>query len=314
MFILNYSPRDGGDTLEVTLEGSKTQATLSGLQPSTEYAVTLITVQGDVTYEPVTGSAVTGMDPPRDVTVSFVTEDSITISWSHPIAQFDHYKMSYQSAQGRLDGMVIDSDVTNYTLTSLYPATEYDISLNAVRSGQESEVITTSVFTVAADTILVEGSRQEHQLSQLHPSTSYSVALYATKGPLTSGTVIANFATRDESRKERWILQVHRSALISWQPPIADIDNYMLTYKSADGNRKELILDAEDTWIRLEALAEITEYTVRLQAARGMETSAIVSTVFSTGNRLFATPQNSAESTPYTSTETPARECWCTAT
>ena len=30
----------------------------------------------------------------------------------------------------------------------------------------------------------------------------------------------------------------HRSTLISWQPPIADIDNYMLTYKSVDGNRK----------------------------------------------------------------------------
>lgn len=30
----------------------------------------------------------------------------------------------------------------------------------------------------------------------------------------------------------------HRSALISWQPPIAEIDNYMLTYKSADGGRK----------------------------------------------------------------------------
>lgn len=30
----------------------------------------------------------------------------------------------------------------------------------------------------------------------------------------------------------------HRSALISWEPPIADIDNYMLTYKSTDGSRK----------------------------------------------------------------------------
>lgn len=30
----------------------------------------------------------------------------------------------------------------------------------------------------------------------------------------------------------------HRSALISWQPPISEIDNYMLTYKSADGSRK----------------------------------------------------------------------------
>lgn len=46
---------------------------------------------------------------------------------------------------------------------------------------------------------------------------------------------------------------------------------------------KELILDAEDTWIRLEGLAETTEYTVKLQAARGLDTSAVVSTTFTTG-------------------------------
>ncbi len=52
------------------------------------------------------------------------------------------------------------------------------------------------IFPVTADTFLVEGNKQEYQLSQLIPSTTYSVALYATKGPLTSGTVIANFVTR----------------------------------------------------------------------------------------------------------------------
>lgn len=52
-------------------------------------------------------------------------------------------------------------------------------------------------FPVTADTFLVEGNKQEHQLSNLKPSTSYSVALYATKGPLTSGTVITNLQTRE---------------------------------------------------------------------------------------------------------------------
>ncbi|MED6281322.1 hypothetical protein CHARACLAT_020129 [Characodon lateralis] len=80
----------------------------------------------------------------------------------------------------------------------------------------------------------------------------------------------------------------HRSALISWQPPAAEIDNYMLTYKTPDGSRKELILDAEDTWIRLEGLAESTEYTVKLQAARGLDTSAVVSTTFTTGTGFTA--------------------------
>ncbi|XP_051726646.1 tenascin-R [Ctenopharyngodon idella] len=335
-FILNYSAQDSNDDSEIALDGSKTRITLTGLLPSRRYTVTLVTMHGNVTSKPVIGSVTTGMDPPRDMTVLYVTEESVTISWIQPLAPFDYYKMSYQSPKGRMDNVVIDNDVTNYTLTSLHPATEYEIKLNAVRGSQESKVITTTVFTamdmpmeltalnvtpqgallrwnppvssvdnyvltvtrnqVTADTFLVEGSKQEYQLSQLIPSTTYSVALYATKGPLTSGTVIANFVTPMDAPQNLTASEInHRSALISWQPPIADIDNYMLTYKAADGSRKELILDAEDTWIRLEGLAETTEYTVRLQAARGLETSAIVSTSFTTGNRLFPTPQNCAQ-------------------
>uniref|UniRef100_A0A4W6DVX2 Tenascin R (restrictin, janusin) n=1 Tax=Lates calcarifer TaxID=8187 RepID=A0A4W6DVX2_LATCA len=324
LFILSYSSADGTDTSKVTLDGSKTRSLVQGLLPSTQYTISLITIQGDVTSEPITASLTTGMDPPKEMTVSDVSEDAVTISWIKPLAPFEYYKLSYQSARGRVDSVVIDSDVTNYTLSSLFPATEYEISLNAVRGSQESKVVSTSVFTamdlpseltalnitpqgallrwnpplssvdnyvltlthnqVTADTFLVEGNKQEHQLSNLKPSTTYSVALYATKGPLTSGTVITNLQTPMDAPLNLTASEVnHRSALISWQPPIAEIDNYMLTYKSTDGSRKELILDAEDTWIRLEGLAETTEYTVKLQAARGLDTSAVVSTTFTTG-------------------------------
>ncbi|XP_030630465.1 tenascin-R [Chanos chanos] len=335
-FILSYSTLDASDSSQVTLEGVKTRTTLTDLLPSRQYAVTLLTLHGDATSEPITGTVITGMDPPKDLTVSLVMEDSVTLTWAQPLAPFDYYKMSYQSSKGRMDSVVIDKDITNYTLTNLHPATEYEINLNAVRGSQESKVVTTSVFTamdmptdltalnvtpqgallrwnaplssvdnyvlmltrnqVTSDTILVDGNKQEHQLSKLIPSTTYSVVLYATKGPLTSGIVVINFVTPMDAPQNLTASEVnHRSALISWQPPIADIDNYMLTYKSADSSRKELILDAEDTWIRLEGLAETTEYTVRLQAARGLETSAIVSTTFTTGNRLFAMPQNCAQ-------------------
>ncbi|XP_061550693.1 tenascin-R isoform X3 [Phycodurus eques] len=336
VFILSYSSADGTDTSKVTLDGSKTRSLVQGLLPATQYTVSLITIQGDVTSEPITASLTTGMDPPKQMTVTAVAEDIVTISWIKPLAPFEYYKLSYQSARGRVDSVVIDSDVTNYTLSSLFPATEYEISLNAVRGSQESKIVSASVFTamdmpseltalnitpqgallrwnppmsnvdnyvltlthdqVTADTFLVEGNKQEHQLSNLKPSTSYSVALYATKGPLTSGTVIANLQTPMDAPLNLTASEVnHRSALISWQPPISEIDNYMLTYKSPDGNRKELILDAEDTWIRLEGLPETTEFTVKLQAARGLDTSAVVSTTFTTGSRLFATPQNCAQ-------------------
>ncbi|XP_063741086.1 tenascin-R isoform X1 [Eleginops maclovinus] len=332
---VTYTSSSGVST-ELTVPKDVTTTTLTDLEPGTEYSITVAARRGRQQSTAATIDAFTGMDPPKEMTMSDVTEDSVTISWIKPMAPFEYYKLSYQSARGRVDSVVIDSDVTNYTLSSLFPATEYEISISTVRGSQESKVVSTAVFTamdmpaeltalnitpqgallrwnppissvdnfvltlthnqVTADTFLVEGNKQEHQLSNLKPSTTYSVALYATKGPLTSGTVITNLQTPMDAPLNLTASEVnHRSALISWQPPIAEIDNYMLTYKATDGSRKELILDSEDTWIRLEGLAETTEFTVKLQAARGLDTSAVVSTTFTTGSRLFATPQNCAQ-------------------
>lgn len=60
LFILSYSSSDGTDTSKVTLDGSKTASLIQGLLPSTPYAVSLITIQADVTSEPITASLTTG--------------------------------------------------------------------------------------------------------------------------------------------------------------------------------------------------------------------------------------------------------------
>lgn len=55
--------------------------------------------------------------------------------------------MDFFFTTGQMDSVVIDKDVTNYTLARLHPATEYEIKLNTVRGNQESKVIRTSFFT-----------------------------------------------------------------------------------------------------------------------------------------------------------------------
>ncbi|XP_051789090.1 tenascin-R isoform X2 [Erpetoichthys calabaricus] len=336
MFILNYNPQDHGETLQVTLEGSKTQAKLTGLQPSTEYIVTLVTIQGTVPFEPVTGSVTTGLDPPRETSYLNVTEDSVSLSWLPPIAPFDYYKMSYQSSRGRVENIVIDNHITEYTVSNLHPATKYDINLTAVRGSQESDIVSITAHTamdsilglqvvditpngallqwhpplssvdnyvlvlthnqMTADTKIVEGTSREYKLTNLIPTTTYTVAMYATKGSVTSETINTKFTTPMDAPQNLTATEVtHRSALIAWKPPVSDIDNYVLTYTTADRNRKELILDSEDTWIRLEGLSETTEYSVRLNAAHGAETSDSVLTTFTTSSRLFAMPQNCAQ-------------------
>ncbi|XP_029335584.1 tenascin-R isoform X2 [Mus caroli] len=336
--ILNYSPRDEEeDMLEVLLDATKRHAVLMGLQPATEYIVNLVAVHGTVTSEPIVGSITTGIDPPKNITIGNVTKDSLTVSWSPPVAPFDYYRVSYRPTQvGRLDSSVVPNTVTEFTITRLYPATEYEISLNSVRGREESERICTLVhtamdspmdliatnitpteallqwkapmgevenyvivlthFAIAGETILVDGVSEEFQLVDLLPSTHYTVTMYATSGPLMSGTIATNFSTLLDPPDNLTASEVTRqSALISWQPPRAAIENYVLTYKSTDGSRKELIVDAEDTWIRLEGLSENTDYTVLLQAAQEATRSSLTSTVFTTGGRVFSHPQDCAQ-------------------
>ncbi|XP_049632357.1 tenascin-R isoform X2 [Suncus etruscus] len=336
--VLSYSPRDHEDqALQVTLDPAKRHAVLEGLQPATEYIVNLVAVHGAITSEAIVGSITTGIDPPKDITISNVTKDSVVVSWSPPLASFDYYRVSYRPTQvGRLDSSVVPNTVREFTITKLHPATEYEISLNSVRGREESErvctlthtamdtpaelmatnvspteallqwqapagdvenyIIVLTHFAVAGETIVVDGSSEEFQLVDLLPSTHYTASLYATSGPLTSDTISTNFSTLLDPPVNLTASEVTRqSALISWQPPRAAIENYILTYKATDGSRKELMVDAEDTWIRLDGLLERSDYTVALRAAQGGERSSATSTAFSTGGRVFPHPQDCAQ-------------------
>ncbi|NXT64563.1 TENR protein, partial [Chaetops frenatus] len=335
--ILTYSPRDEEEEAQqVTLDGTRRHTSLTGLQPSTEYLVSLVAVHGTVSSEPVVGSITTGIDAPKDLRVGNVTQESMMVYWSAPSAAFDHYRISYRAAEGRTDSMAISRDATEYALQQLQPATKYEIGVKSVRGREESELASITAYTamdvplgvtatnitpteallqwnpplsevesyvliltrraVAGETILVDGDSQEYQLTNLLPSTTYTVSMYATSGPLTSQTISTNFTTLLDPPTNLTASEVtRRSALLSWVPPLGEIEKYILTYRSTDGSRKELIVDAEDTWIRLEGLSETTEYTVHLQAAQNALRSGLISTTFTTGGRVFANPQDCAQ-------------------
>lgn len=49
---------------------------------------------------PTTTWVLVGIDPPKDITISNVTKDSVMVSWSPPVAPFDYYRVSYRPTQG----------------------------------------------------------------------------------------------------------------------------------------------------------------------------------------------------------------------
>uniref|UniRef100_A0AAR2K5D1 Tenascin R (restrictin, janusin) n=1 Tax=Pygocentrus nattereri TaxID=42514 RepID=A0AAR2K5D1_PYGNA len=278
-----------GVTTEVTVPKDINRTTLSGLEPGMEYTITVMAQRGRQQSSAATIDAFTGFRPVRQLYFSDVTADSLTVSWSAPAPPASSFRLFYSTQDSSDESEVIlYGSKTRTVLTGLLPSRQYTVTLIAIHGDTASEPITDIVVT-AMDMPM--------ELTALNVTPQG--ALLRWTPPLSSVDNYVLTLTRNQAMDAPQNLTAsevnHRSALISWQPPIANIDNYMLTYKSADGGRKELILDAEDTWIRLEGLAEATEYTVRLQAARGLETSAIVSTSFTTGNRLFAMPQNCAQ-------------------
>ncbi|KAM5148287.1 tenascin-R [Mantella aurantiaca] len=164
------------------------------------------------------------------------------------------------------------------------------------RADVESYIITLTHHTVSGETILIDGGSQEFQLQNLLPHTHYSISLSASIGPQASRSSGVSFTTFLDPPINLTASEVSRtSVLVSWQPPASAIENYILTYKSTNGSRKELIVDAEDTWIRLEGLLESTEYNVTLLSVLDGERSAVTHTVFTTGGRVFAYPQDCAQ-------------------
>ncbi|XP_063284311.1 tenascin-R isoform X2 [Pelobates fuscus] len=335
-FIISYTPIGSKEHIELSVDPSLRQITLMDLQPNTEYLVTLLPVHEPHKGELVEGTVTTGLAAPEDLTVMNVTEDSITVAWTPPPSSFHHYRLTYQSATGRMDSVVIGSDQTRYTLTKLQPSTEYRISLNSIWGRKESEKVNIASLTAleppaglktsnitateailrweptrtdvetyfiiithstdSADTVILDGDSQEFQLQNLLPRTNYSVKLTASIGPQNSRAIGISFNTLLDPPMNLTATEVARtSALVSWQPPISTIENYVLSYKSTNGTRKELIVDAEDTWIRLEGLLENTEYTVTILSVQDGERSSMIQTVFITEGRLFSYPQDCAQ-------------------
>ncbi|XP_075689186.1 tenascin-R isoform X2 [Rhinoderma darwinii] len=232
----------------VVIANDKTQYSLTNLQPTTEYRISLSSVWGREESERVTIMAETALDPPFDLRASNITDSGAVLQWESP------------------------------------------------RADVESYIITLTHHTVSGETILIDGDSQEFQLQNLLPRTHYSVSLAASVGPQASRSAGVSFTTYLDPPANFTATEVSRtSALVSWQPPASPIENYILTYKSTNGSRKELIVDAEDTWIRLEGLLESTDYNVTILSVQDGERSAILHTMFTTGGRVFFYPQDCAQ-------------------
>nr|XP_010303371.1 PREDICTED: tenascin [Balearica regulorum gibbericeps] len=232
---ISYVPVTGGTPNVVTVDGSKTRTKLVKLVPGVDYNVSIISVKGFEESEPVSGTLKTALDSPSGLVVVNITDSEALATWQPAIAAVDNYVVSYASEDEPAVTQMVSGNTVEYDLKGLRPATEYTLSVHALKDTQKSETLSTQFNTgldaprdlsateVQSETAVItwrpprapvtgylliyesiDGSVKEviinpettsYSLTDLSPSTQYTVKLQALNGSLKSKTIQTIFTT-----------------------------------------------------------------------------------------------------------------------
>ncbi|XP_032319579.1 tenascin-N isoform X4 [Camelus ferus] len=147
---LRYGPLTGQEVAEVTVPRSsdpKSRYDITGLQPGTEYNITVVPMRGDLEGKPILLNGRTEIDSPTNVVTDRVTEDTAVVSWDPVRAIIDKYVVRYVSADGESKDTAVPREQSSTVLTGLQPGEAYEVYVWAERGNRESKKADTKALT-----------------------------------------------------------------------------------------------------------------------------------------------------------------------
>nr|XP_029498485.1 tenascin-N-like isoform X3 [Oncorhynchus nerka] len=148
-FRLTYANPDGQEEeqhVPMSAE-ARTTHTIVGLQPGTEYLITVQGIKGTIEGKASFATGVTDLDDPTNLLTKEVTEDTATVEWQKVQAEIDGYVISYSSAEGSSGEISVGPDSTSYRLTGLRPGVIYTVYIWAVKGSRVSRKSSTEAET-----------------------------------------------------------------------------------------------------------------------------------------------------------------------
>ncbi|AWP15563.1 putative tenascin-like [Scophthalmus maximus] len=326
-----------GQVEEEEIPATATSHVLSSLTPGMSYTLSLTSERGHKRSTPVTLSASTGLSTPRGLHFSEVTDSSAVVHWTTPPSPVDNYRIAYLPFEGGSPMMVtVDGSVFEAVLPNMVPGKTYQVTVSAVKGLEESDpstdIVTTAldrpqgltvvnvtdtaalllwqpsvatvdgyVITYSADSVSpvvehVSGNTVEFEMGSLVPGTHYTVGVLAMKEVQKSDSALTEFTTDVDPPRDLTAINIQTdSATLIWQPPQAAVTGYMLTFSSADGVIREVVLSPTASSYSMAELSGSTQYSVRLQAIAGVQRSRHVATVFMTMGQLYRWPRDCAQ-------------------
>ncbi|XP_074544512.1 tenascin-N isoform X2 [Halichoeres trimaculatus] len=338
-YILTYYDKDDKGTMkQVRIPNTENSYLITGLSPAVTYIVEVLAVIKEIQSEADMIEATTDITVIDDIQVLGQTEDSIQVDWRNPPVEVDHFRLTHVDPMGQEEEQSVRMSQearTKHTIVGLFPGTEYQISVQAVKGGSEGKVSTvtgatdidspTNLVTTEAteDTATVswdrvqaeidgymlsytsaEGSSADipvgrdltsYRLVGLRPGVLYTVYIWAYKGDRVSRKSSTEAETEIDSPRDLKATDVELdSAVLTWIPPLADIEGYILTYRdeAMDTETVEKRLGARESRFSLSGLEMGKRYIVTIIAYRGNKRSRVVETVFKTVGLSYPFPMD----------------------
>ncbi|XP_058709403.1 tenascin isoform X2 [Poecile atricapillus] len=233
---LVYSGASGKKS-EVEIPVDSTSFLLRGLDPGTEYTISLLAEKGRHKSKPTTVKGSTVVGSPKGISFSDITENAATVSWIPPRSRVENFRISYVPITGGTPNVVtVEGSKTRTKLVKLVPGVDYNVSIISVKGFEESEPVSGTLKT-------------------------------ALDSP--SGLVVVNITDSE--------------ALATWQPAIAAVDNYVVSYSSEEEPEVTQMVSGNTVEYDLKGLQPATEYTLSIHAQKDAQRSESLSTHFTTG-------------------------------
>ncbi|XP_069771709.1 tenascin-X-like [Narcine bancroftii] len=213
-----YVPMKRGEPRSRSVNGRRTNITLSSLVPGTQYEVNLVPVRGQRERPPIVGGFTTAPDSPSHLKAINISETKALLVWRPATAPIDHYVISYKAEGVPAVNKTVSSDSVQQQLEGLHANTAYTAVIYSVQGGRRSSDLTIS-FTTGSEQLnglLVSDISSTEALvswdGQRAGVTGY-LLLYGIKGDkaqqVTTGSRVTSHRLRKLHPVSRYTVRLH---------------------------------------------------------------------------------------------------------